>query len=188
MIQNKTIRWALFIFMAIAQLAVPIWMIYSKEKVRVEGKIYNFELQAIDPTDPFRGKYIILNPKANKYNWHKELNQSEMYASFENDSLGYAQIKDLQSLIPNESDYLRVRVEGRTSKEDTFPLTISYPFVRYYMNEYKAKAAEDLSRTVFRDSMRTCYAEVAIYKGKANLLSVKVDGVPIEEILNQDPH
>lgn len=187
MIKNKRLMWGLFFLMALAQLALPVWMIYSKKTTGAKGIIYNFELQAIDPHDPFRGKYIILNPKENSFNLDSTAygEHSVMFATFTNDSLGFARIKDLHISRPDGSNYLQVTTRNMARKEGKNPVRVIYPFERYYMNEYKAKAAEDLTRAVARDSIRTSYAEVAIYKGDATLLSLKVDGVPIEKVLQQ---
>lgn len=189
MIKNKSLQWALFICMAIAQLAVPIWMIYSKEKTKTEGKIFKFELTAIDPYDPFRGKYIILNPKENSFKLNtkrqEQTRTESMYATFVHDSIGFAKLDNLSNVKPAHPNYIKVATEGMIIKGDIHPVTIRYPFDRYYMNEYKAKSAEDLTREISLDSTSLAYAVVAVLNGKASLISVEVDGLPIESLLNE---
>lgn len=187
MIKNKKLKWLLFTAMAVAQIAVPVWMILSKENVIREGKTYKFELQAIDPYDPFRGKYIILEPKENSFTIKtaEQPKQRHMYATFDEDSLGFALIKNLFAEEPDHNDYLKVEIRGMLQKGNTLPVDVIYPFDRYYMNEYRAKAAEDLSRSVARDSSRISYAEVSILKGSSTLRGVFVDGTPIEELISE---
>lgn len=185
MIKNKKLQWTLFILMAIAQLAVPAWMIYNKEKTKTEGKLYKFELGAIDPNDPFRGKYIIINPMENSHfiNLSHQKQQSTMFATFVEDSLGLAKIDSLYNQPPLHKDYLNVNVAGGRQSGDSLRVSVNYPFDRYYMNEYKAKRAETISRAANRDTSRLCYAEVFIYDGKATLNAVKIDDVAIEDLI-----
>jgi len=60
---------------------------------------------------------------------------------------------------------------------------INFPFNRYYMEESKAKPAEDFIRESARDSLLSTYAIVMIKDGNAVLKDVMVDGVPIRELV-----
>jgi uncharacterized membrane-anchored protein len=57
---KKTIL-PLFALTCLAQWFVPAQMIYDQEQVLREGKTYHFKTAPIDPSDPFRGKYITLS-------------------------------------------------------------------------------------------------------------------------------
>lgn len=61
--KNKNIIIILFLIVAVAQLFVPLQMIYNQEDIINTGKIVKFQCEPIDPNDPFRGKYITLNFK-----------------------------------------------------------------------------------------------------------------------------
>ncbi|HUR30287.1 MAG TPA: GDYXXLXY domain-containing protein, partial [Saprospiraceae bacterium] len=50
-----------FAIMVLVQLYVPASMIMESEKVLKEGKEFKFKTAPVDPTDPFRGKYVELN-------------------------------------------------------------------------------------------------------------------------------
>ncbi len=176
--------WVFFGVMVAIQLFIPAQMIYSKNQVRHKGITYKFELEAIDPNDPFRGKYIILNPKDSDF---KTRNKDvafgrKVFASFNIDSLGYASISEVSNNTPDHSNYLTVESFRRQRTDTTQTLRIKYPFDRYYMNEHKALAAEKLTRAAVRDSAQTCYAEVAIYKGQFSLMAIKINGVDIEDL------
>ena len=57
---NKYLIPGLFVLVIIAQLYVPASMILEREDILTTGKTYKFETRPVDPTDPMRGKYIIL--------------------------------------------------------------------------------------------------------------------------------
>ena len=59
----------LFIPIGLAQLAVPGWMIYKHESVMREGAVYKFRTAPIDPRDPFRGEYVVLDFAAETGRW-----------------------------------------------------------------------------------------------------------------------
>ncbi len=176
--------------MVIAQLAVLAMMVRGQHKVSDQGTIYNFELQGIDPHDPFRGKYLILMPKENTFKKIEQstatrtmLSSSQWYATFDTDHQDLAKIKDLSTTLPADEAYLEVQGHQSFQKDSSFIFyTIRYPFDRYYMNEAKALPAEHMLRDVNRDSSKIAYAKVAIYQGKAAVLDVMVDGRPIESV------
>ena len=64
--QNKWITIG-FILMVAVQLVVPASMIYNAEAIIAKGTEYKFITTPIDPTDPFRGKYITLSYRENRF-------------------------------------------------------------------------------------------------------------------------
>lgn len=175
----------LFILMIFTQWFIPTMMIFQKKNVSAKGQTYLFKLNAIDPFDPFRGKYIILNPLENSYLITKpqELDHQNIYASFISDSLGFAKIDTLTRKAPNHSDYLQVKSTNYQRSKGGYKLNIDYPFDRFYMNEHKAKAAENLIREILRKDDQNCYAVVKIHEGKSYLLDVKVDENSLADLI-----
>ena len=57
-----------FIFMVFAQWYVPSKMILDREDILKNGEEFKFLTQPIDPSDPFRGKYITLNSEMSIFN------------------------------------------------------------------------------------------------------------------------
>ena len=55
----------LFIILAVAQIAVPAQMIFGREAILKAGTAYKFSTEPVDPSDPFKGKYITLNYDVN---------------------------------------------------------------------------------------------------------------------------
>lgn len=180
--------WILLAALFAVQLVVPSSMIMKQKQVQREGTTFLFELDAIDPTDPFRGSYIILNPKENfiKLRSFDPSNSIDNYAYFENNTQGYAEIAGLSSERPQHSDYLKVEASGRFYKMDSiYKVRIGYPFERYYVNENIAEDAEKLIRKVLRDSSQTSYAEVKILDGYHSLIDVKVNGKSLNQLISK---
>ena len=187
LIKNKNAYWLLLGFMAVAQVVVPSYMIYTSEKTIEQGEVYNFELGAIDPYDPFRGKYIILNPKENFLTGYSApCVDCKLYATFFTDDRGLAQINSLSTIVPHQSSYLTIdSFTASTSDMGTAGTVISYPFEKYFMNEHKAKPAEDLIRKMQRDTSIVTYAQVSILNGKAQVLRVMSGEHDIIDLLNR---
>ena len=61
-------------------------------------------------------------------------------------------------------------------------IVVEYPFNRFYMEEYKAPAAEAAYRDVQTDSSRVAYALVRIKNGKSAIENVFINDIPIQEI------
>jgi len=97
----------LFAVMVLAQLAVPFKMIFDREKVLSEGNTFKFKTAPIDPSDPFRGKYITLNFVENNFEvidgetWQ---NGQAVYVLLAKDAYGFAKIVDVVKELPDESN------------------------------------------------------------------------------------
>jgi uncharacterized membrane-anchored protein len=172
-----------FALTALAQLAIPLKMIYDCEMTERDGTEYKFRTAPIDPTDPFRGKYITLSYDIDAVptkdsTW---VSNEKIYVSLGTDANGFAKVKQVSRQQPEKGDYIVTTVDYYYdySKE----LNIALPFDRYYMEEGKAYEAE----TAYREYNRTAkkakpaYAVVAIRNGDAVLKDVIIDGIPIKE-------
>jgi|TARA_B100001173_G_scaffold297426_1_gene294046 uncharacterized membrane-anchored protein len=184
-IDKKTIL-ILFIFVAIAQLAVPISMIYKKESVAKSGEIYKFKTRPIDPYDPFRGKYITLNfeRKSIEVEDREEWEDGEMaFFTLKKDSLGYAEVFDISKSKPKNGDFIKMKVA--IYHRGTMGKTISYklPFDRFYMNEDEALNAEIEYEKANRNSNKeNAYAVVKILDGEHVLEDVIIGGVSAKDL------
>ena len=183
---NKKIFIIGFLLIACIQLYVPAKMIYDQENVLSSGNEFKFKAAPIDPNDPFRGKYITLRfeattfPVQNKNEW--AIND-EVFVQLQNDSAGFAQIRTVSKKRPvNDPDYIKAKIafimeDGRVN------MRIDYPFDRYYMEESKAQAAEDMYRESIIDSTQIAYALVNIKEGEAVIRDVMIDGVSISNLV-----
>lgn len=183
---SKKLLLSVFILVALAQLYFPAKMIFDKEDTLETGIDYKFITAPIDPTDPFRGKYIILGYKDNvtvidnEKDW---VSGEIVYVFLENDQNGFAKIKSVSKEKPTDNqDFLKAKLSA-VSNDGTNKLTIYFPFDRYYMEESKASDAEEIYAKSLQDTTQLTYALVSIKNGDAVLKDVLIDGVSIKEIV-----
>jgi len=173
-----------FIVVAIIQMLIPLSMVFEQELILATGQPYNFKTEPIDPNDPFRGKYIILNYNINRYgeNIEKwEVNEG-VYVYLKNDSLGFAQIDTIsKKIIASKADYVIANVSWLSDYDST--VHFDFPFDRFYMEESKAKPAEDLFS--FRSDSLQSHALIYVRKGKGIIKDVYINNIPIATYLEK---
>ena len=173
----------LFLLMVAAQLYVPASMIWSKEKVLNEGTPYKFLVRPVDPNDPFRGKYIVVNVEANHlegslgYIWEKD---EEAYVVLGKDDEGFAKPLYLSVQQPEGVHFVKVKIDYTDSEKVVF----KYPFDRFYMDEDKAYAAEQIYFESLRDTNQLTYALVMVSDGNAVLQDVQIKGTSIADLVD----
>ena len=92
-----------FIIMVLLQLYVPAKMILGKEKVLAEGNEFMFKTAPVDPSDPFRGKYIVLTFEensaqvANAEDWNSG---DPVFVSLTKNDEGFAKILSIYFFLP----------------------------------------------------------------------------------------
>lgn len=173
----------LFVIVALLQASVPLKMIYDSEVTQREGAEYKFRTEPIDPTDPFRGKYITLRFDTDEIATQDStwVHGEKVFVYIEKDSAGFAKIKEVSHKELNtDADYFTATVDYYMAYDQS--LRIDFPFNRYYMEEGKALEAEQAyQRHSANENPKPAYALVAIKEGNAILKDVIVDGIPIRE-------
>ena len=191
MINRKQVLF-FFILVALAQLYVPAKMIFDREDVLETGTEYKFKTAPIDPSDPFRGKYITLNYVNNSINVKDDgswVDGETVYVTFFTDDEGFAGIDNISNEKPsNTQNFLKTksRLIYPNEMEPYVKLVIDYPFDRFYMEEFKANDAEQAYSRSLQDTSQVTYALVVIKNGDAVLKDVLIDGVSIEEIVRTE--
>jgi uncharacterized membrane-anchored protein len=180
----------LFIIMVIAQLAIPASIVIRGESVVAKGKEFKFKVMPIDPSDPFRGKYVSLRFQAEEFLIYDSISfkdYEDIYVIVSTDYKGYAQIADITTQKPDQGDYIKATMRHfYTSNTDglvTTKVYIKYPFNRYYMEETKAEKAENLYFKMLGDSTKTTYAVVWVKDGVAVLEDVMINGQSLKNLL-----
>ena len=189
--KNIKILLPLFILVALAQLFVPAKMIFDREEILNTGKEFKFKVAPIDPSDPFRGKYISLNFEADRVgiqNTNGWKRGEQIYIILKNDSAGFAEIQSVTKVQPKSVvDFIAVKAGFTSSSYDNKDtLIIEYPFDRYYMKESKAYQAELKYRQSLLDTNTVTYASVYIKNGEAVLKDVLINGVSIKNIVEEE--
>lgn len=177
-----------FIVVALIQLFVPAKMVWDSNAVIAFGNTFKFKTQPIDPNDPFRGKYVVLNYEANQVRI-KDANDFDygetVYVTLKNDKSGFVAIKAASKTKPkNTSDYVTATVShvSATTTDSTI-LSISYPFDRFYMEESKAKPAENIVAESSREDEKSAYTVVKVKDGQAVIQDLMVDGISVKEMV-----
>ncbi len=174
-----------FIGLALVQIFVPSQMIWKQEDVLKTGTMYKFKTMPVDPTDPFRGKYITLNYEMNSMTiTDTSLTYGDKVRVYiDKDSQGFARAVRLsQKPLEINKDFVIARVTGNYKGIVNFEL----PFNRFYMEETKAKDAEIAYTKVNRDSLsQNVYAVVHIKEGRSVLKDVIIDGESIQEYVEK---
>ncbi len=180
-------NWYLLVFgiLVAAQWYVPGKMVLESETLLREGKAFKFRLAPVDPTDPFRGKYIALNYHNSRYNtstlWTRG---DDVFVELAEDEEGFAKIIDLSPVQPNHTnDYIKATVRSYYEWDET--VIISYPFDRYYLEESIAYPAEEVFRQLRRDSNTVAYGLISIKNGSGVLSAVILNDRPIEELARE---
>ena len=175
----------IFVLTAFAQIFVPAKMIFDSEQNIWQGNEFLFRLRPVDPNDPFKGKYIMLYFEQNSFpvsDIEKKKSGETVYVLLTKDKEGYAQILSVQEIPPiGEQDFIEANVAYINTYDSL--LIIDYPFNKYYMEESKAALAEDIYRDI-RDK-KTAFASIFVKNGKATLAGVYIDGVPIEQLVEE---
>lgn len=188
----KKILLIVFAVMMIAQWAVPAKMIWQKESILRSGKIFNFRTEPIDPSHPFKGRYVVLNYEASNYTTVKldssiEDYGQDVYVLLEKDKDGFAKVKQLTKTKPNGTvDYVKAGVYYINRLEsDTVTVQINFPFTEFYMDEFKAPKAESIYRESTIDSTQKTYAVVSILNGDAVVKDVMINDKPIRQVIKE---
>ncbi|MFT3705974.1 MAG: GDYXXLXY domain-containing protein [Agriterribacter sp.] len=186
----KILSLIIFGIAVIAQWAVPGVMIRNKEKIIWEGKVFHFRTAPVDPTDPFRGKYVSLNFKENHFisiKGDSTLYYGNVYVILGKDRNGFAIIKQIVRQQPVASiDYVKASIAYTTSLgKDTTDIHINYPFDQFYMDEFKAPKAERVYRESSIDSSQKTYAVVSILNGEAAIRDVMINDKPIRQVIKE---
>jgi len=177
----------IFILVVLAQLFIPAQMIFNQESILDNGTAYKFRTQPIDPSDPFRGKYITLRYEISSIPTRDSLwiTNEDVYVYLKKDSLGFAKVEQLSKhTLENDKDYVIAEVGWYNIY--SHQLNINLPFNRFYMEESKAKPAEDAFREAQRDSIpNNTYALVYVKDGEAVLYNVFINDIPIAKYVDQ---
>lgn len=188
-------RAILFGVVAVAQLAVPAWMLIGHERVRSDGAVFLFKTAPVDPRDPFRGEYVRLNFEAEQGAWRAPdagtmaYGQRKAFALLDTDTAGYARITKLVEHAPDQGSYLPVRYWS-IGEEGTVS-TLELPFDRYYLEEGDGPKAEELLAPDWSNGTPStplpAHAVVRILEGQAIITDLVVGERSIHDWLKDPP-
>lgn len=187
----------LFLLIALAQLAVPAWMIVKHERVIGQGEVFRFRTAPVDPRDPFRGEYVQL-----EFEVEQEVHPIDgpvqqdvemiVYALMGTDEQGDARIEQVFRDPPEEGAFIRC-IARRSSWDEELngnAVRITLPFDRFYLQEGKGPRTEELLRGEWNEEERMeplpAYAVVRVLNGEAVIEDLVVGDRSIQQWMNED--
>ena len=179
----KRWKWIAYLFASLLILAVVSIKIVRAEVAYRFGRSYRFPIQAYDPRDPFRGRYLALEmehvARGSSIPAEHTYGPFSCCVSITVDEKGKAWFDHLSPEPPESGDWLNVDLQRFRGTRNSF----RPPFERFYLNEKLAPAAEQ----ILMDSFTRGDAElvVRVYRGFGCVEDLLIDGVPIRELAKQ---
>lgn len=168
MSKNKII---IYIVAIVILLGIPLYTVYENYDLLINGQEYSFEVEAFDPHDIFRGKYLYVNFKENKVESAKLGNEENnyYYVEIKTNKDGFSYFDNITTTKPkNIKNYYKTK--GYYSKYMGSNYIIDTP-TRYYMNENKSSEAEK----IYEDNVEDAYVKVRVKNGNMIITGVYVN-------------
>ena len=179
----KPLKLALWIVLALAQLAIPAWMIMGQERVLREGRQIKIQTRPVDPADLFRGRYVALGFAV------EQVPRDRAPETVEYDGTFYLELREGPDGLAEAVALTKEKPAG----ELVLPVTVNFvspemvgvelPFNRYYMDENAAPAAEREYRN--RAADMESWVTVRILNGRAVIEELYIGGKPVREFLRE---
>jgi uncharacterized membrane-anchored protein len=177
-------RLALFVALALIQLAVAAGAIVRSELALRSGEVVRFELQPVDPVDAFRGRYVALRFAADRAPVPEDLppvHRMRIHVPLRADDKGFATFGEVALSAPDEGAYLTLRSGVEFTDDDGGRVvSVALPFRRYYMTE---ELAREVDRSMWRRGLRPAWVTVRVRHGVGVIEELFVDGLPVREWL-----
>lgn len=149
------------------QLVIPLTTIWNSWKVFSRGEQHFLACAPVDPTDPFRGKYLTLHFAVEDSSYAALPDWKigdEVYARLEKQADGSSIIAEISTTIPKDP-YCKVIISNLFQGTGGFRATIGLPVSRWYVEESKAQELEVRYREHLRNH-RPLQAEIRLLKGR----------------------
>jgi uncharacterized membrane-anchored protein len=189
----------IFIVFGLILLLIPLYIMFQSEDILVNGNRHKIRLQAYDPFDPFRGKYLLLNYD-NSVNCDNTLKDGdECYVTLKKDTAGFSYFDYASAEKPEGNDYFKSTVEymgsffdwgnqGEDWPED-IAATCNFStnnFSKYFINEDQAERAEDYVIAYQRESPDKIYVAIRVLDGEVRLEDIYIEEMPLKEFLAKE--
>ena len=186
------------------QLTAAAWSIVRYELTLANGGVYKVKTAPVDPADPFRGRYVAIQPVLTLPNpvapevgslldqvgmFRPNATRKTAYVVLGKDASGFARVDQVVSEPPRTGDYLEIAGAGERPIGPVEPgrppevvRAVMLRFDRYYMAEAAAPAAEQRYREASRlGANRDTWITVRVRNGVGVVDGLFIDGVRIED-------
>ena len=174
---------AIWIALALAQLAVPAWMIVGQERVLREGRQLKLQTRPVDPADLFRGRYVALGFVV------EQVPRGLVRGHFDHEDVAYLELRERAGgfaetvALHKEKPDAELVLEAKVTFISPVTIGVELPFNRYYMDENAAPAAEIAYRNLGTDA--DSWVTVRLLNGRAVLEELYIGGKPVAEFLQE---
>ena len=180
----RTLRLALWMVLALAQLAVPAWMIVGEERILREGRPLKLHTRPVDPADAFRGRYVALGYTVEQVprelvRGHFEYGDTA-YLELREGAEGFAEAVALHKEMPGSELVLKSKVNFLTPET----VGVELPFNRFYMDENFAPEAEAAVGAGGSEQMNAWVA-IRVLNGRAVIEELYLGGKPVRQFLQE---
>ena len=176
----KTLRFAIFILVALAQLSVPALMAWERMQTLARGRVWKFKTAPVDPEDVVRGRYVRLHFLAEDFTQPEKFESPDsIYAILKETPDGFAEI-DHTSATPIGGDNV-IKVEPGGNWDGKQHIVI--PFTQFWITEKSAPEAEKAYRENSRRGKENAYVTVRVRNGDAALEQLYIDNQPLTDYL-----
>ena len=166
-----------FVFLALAQLAVPASLIWKREHTLRQGSVWKFRTAPVDPVDVFRGRYVALHFEVATQQISPPANTNygdTVFVTLKANAEGFAEIDQVSTTKPIGDDFMTAEMSGTS---------ISVPFDKYWVTERDAPAAETAYGNLSRRGNQNAFATVRVFRGDAALEQLYLDNQPLGDYL-----
>ncbi len=176
----------LYIIVSLILTAVVVQPVIQNALTLNSGELFLFPTAPVDPSDPFRGRYVQLSFDQRSAPLG-ELESSVLekkvgYGIIEKMSDGSAKISSIVYSRPSDLPYLTLTAkQNHLTYGNERTIDFDFPFDRFYMNEKLAPLAEQIYREN-QSSSTPAHLAVRIKNGKGTIEDLLVNGQPIKKL------
>ena len=172
-----------FAIVAVAQLAVPTWMIVRQKLTLERGRIFKLQTAPVDPYDAVRGRYVALTFAAATTPFRAEVETGQRaWVALAEDANGFARAEKISARPIRGDNVFRANVLWSKETETR----LEFRFDRYYMDENVAPKAEEAYRSASSRDQQNAHVTIRVRNGYAALEELFIGGRKIGEYLRED--
>ncbi|MFL6530585.1 MAG: GDYXXLXY domain-containing protein [Chthoniobacterales bacterium] len=176
----RTLRFIVFLVVALAQIAVPASMIWKRQQTLRNGRTWKFRTVPVDPVDALRGRYLTLRFDAETFERQEGYPYQSQFlrAKLKEDADGFAIVDDLTENAPLADDVIPAQNLGFYERK----MRVQFTFDEFWINETDAAAAETLYTAHSRGQDKDSYVTVRVKNGDAAIEEFYLGDKPLREV------
>ena len=180
----KPVRLLIFAVVALAQVSVPGWVVWTRTQTLSKGKLWKFRTAPVDPVDVVRGRYVALAFTAETVPQAERLPAASCaYAVLKEDDRGFAAVDRLSVTRVRGDNVMKVKPGAWWNGTQH----IEFPFDRFWLTEKIAPEAERAYTASNRQAKENAYVTIRVHEGDAALEQLFIDDQPLLEYLRDHP-